>query len=204
MRIVLLVVVLAVVALVVFWAARRAAARRAHEAASRYAPHPDPFRRAEPGEADELRRLGPGDLVTYEGRDWTVRGSLHLDEGGSTWAEHLLDDASTKRWLSVEDAEDLEVALWEAVPLGDVDVGAPGDRTVTIRGVAYRLEERGSAAYRAEGTTGTAASGRCDYADYAAEDGRLASFERFGTSSWEVGLGRRLGPRDVTVYNRER
>lgn len=203
MRVVLLLLLVAALAALALWLVRRAAARRREEDAQRYAPHPDPFRRAEPLEAGELRRLGPGDTVTYEGRDWTVRGTLRLDEGGSTWAEHLLDDATTKRWLSVEDAEDLEVVLWEAIAAADVDAGAAGDRTVTVRGVAYRLQESGTATYTAEGTTGTPASGRCDYADYAAADGALVSFERFG-SSWEVGIGRPIGPRDVTVYNRER
>lgn len=164
------------------------------------APHPDPFRQAEPPEADELRGLAPGAVVTHQGRDWTVRGTLDFDEGSYRWAEHLLDDATTRRWLSVEDGETLQVTLWEGVPLADLEAGSPGDPEITVSGTAYRLQERGEAAYTATGTTGTAPAGRCTYADYAAADGRHASCERYDTGGWEVGVGTAVNPVELTIY----
>src|SRR5437773_9038503 len=73
----------------------------------------DPFRDTD---TDALRgdprAIKPGDVVEVRGVSYSVRGSLHFSEGSWTWAEHLLDDAAgTKRWLSVEEDPDLEIAM---------------------------------------------------------------------------------------------
>ena len=149
--------------------------------------------------ADQLRMLQNGDVIEYLGHNWFVRGRLDFDEEGYRWTEHMLDDAETKRWLSVEDDESLEVSLWHAIALGDIEQGQVGDRDVIVGGVAYRLQERGTARFSATGATGTAPSGTCDYADYKSVDGRLLGFEKWG-SSWEISLGEVLQPWELTVY----
>ena len=193
-------VVVALVALAIYlW--------RRGRAAQQTPPVPrDPFRTAGAASAaggaeDDLRRLQPGAIVARNGTDFVVRGTLTFDEGGFTWAEHLLDDAAgTKRWLSVEDDEGLEVAIWESVPLADVE-GEAGARSVVVHGVAYKLVESGTATFRAVGTTGTAESGQAAYSDYEAADGRLLSFERYAAGgSWEAGLGEKILPRELTIY----
>ena len=146
-----------------------------------------------------LRNLRNGDVVEYLGHTWFVRGRLDHDEQGYRWTDHLFDDAETKRWLTVEDDESLEVSLWHGIPLGDLEQGEAGDRDVIVDGVAYRLQERGTSSYRAEGATGPASEGTAEYADYRSKDGRLLGFERFG-SHWEVSLGEPLHSWELTVY----
>ena len=146
------------------------------------------------------RRLKPGDIVRFSGdavrRDWVVRGTLAMDEDGYGWKEHLLDGSTAmhgeaRRWLSVEDGESgLELVLWERTPAVDL---TPDQKDVTHGGVAFRRDERGRARYASTGTTGAAAAGEMDYADYlptGGGDARL-SLERFSAGGfWEVSTGR--------------
>ncbi|MGH3801899.1 MAG: DUF4178 domain-containing protein, partial [Pseudonocardiaceae bacterium] len=39
-------------------------------------------------------KIGVGDVITYAGIDHVVRGTIVLDEGGTTWREHLLDGST--------------------------------------------------------------------------------------------------------------
>ncbi len=149
--------------------------------------------------ADSLRMLQNGDVVEYLGHNWFVRGRLDLDDGGYVWTEHLLDDAETRRWLCVEDDEGFEVSLWHSIALGDIEQGGPGDRDVIVEGIAYRLQEQGTARFSALGATGTTPSGTVEYADYKSVDGKLLGFEKFGTG-WEPSLGEVLHPWELTVF----
>ncbi len=154
----------------------------------------DPLRRESRG--IDPRRLKVGDVVHHEGRDYLVRGTLAFDQDGFVWHEHFLDDTTTRRWLSVEDDEELEIVLWEAVTAPEL---APGADRITHDGVTYTLEERGQATFRAEGTTGTAPAGRVEYYDYTAGAERL-SFERYGGETWEIGRGHVLNERSLDIY----
>lgn len=170
----------------------------------RRAPQPqDPFLRAAPEQAREVLLLGPGAVVSLADRDWTVRGTLRFDDGASRWSEHLLDDTTTKRWLSVEEDVDVRVSLWEGRPLGALERGGPGERTVVVEGSTYLLDEQGQARFEAVGSTGTQPFGSYAYADYIGDAG-LASLERFGDGTWELGVGRRIDVTDLTVYPPER
>lgn len=156
------------------------------------------------GGDSQFYALKPGDLVKQEGGDFLIRGTIQMEEGGSRWAEHLLDDAAgSKRWLSVEDDEGLELALWERVPLADVESGEPGERAVVIRGVAYKLIEKGNATFTSVGSTGTTESGSAEYVDYEAANGLLLGFERYNDGPWEVSLGKKALPSHFDIYPAE-
>lgn len=187
MRVVILLVLLAAGAAVLVWYLRRSNAPVAPPAPV------DPFQ-ADEGRVDP-RQIKVGDILSIEGSDFVVRGTLRFDQSGFTWQEHFIDDVHNRRWLSVEDDEGLELCLWERHAPG---IGEPGVPEMAVDGVSYQLTEHGSATFTSEGTTGVAPSGRAEYFDYAAGDRRL-SFERFGTDSWEVSTGRVLGLRDVQV-----
>ncbi len=172
-------------------------ARRQQEAAKPQ----DPFAQGH-GNEDLLYGLKVSDVIGYHARDWVVRGSLRFDDGGYTWAEHLISDARDQHWLSVEDDEGISVILWRRVPLSEVD-GEPGARSVTHAQVAYHLHEEGQARYTAEGTTGTAPSGTARYIDYHGPDDQRLSFERFGEGeAWEVSVGHTVLPRVLDVFPR--
>lgn len=145
----------------------------------------------------DVRRLGPGDVVAYDGTDFIVDRTIHLDEDGFTWQEHLLTDPVAERrlWLGVEDDEGLEVTLWERASGVTLE---PGPGTLEHGGLTYRREEQGTARFRLDpgGESGT-----MQYADYSAGE-HLLAFERYGTGSWEVSTGRAIFEHALDVYPR--
>ncbi len=191
----LLLIAAGVAAVVVYRKRKAEEAQRQQEAAT---PR-DPFAQSH-GNEDLLYGLKVSDVVGYHARDWIVRGTLRFNDGGYTWAEHLISDARDQHWLSVEDDEGISVSLWQRVPQNDVD-GEPGARTVTHAQVAYQLHEEGEASFTAEGTTGTAPSGTSRYIDYHGPGEERLSFERFG-EQWEVSVGHSVLPRVLDVFPR--
>ena len=157
----------------------------------------DPFADVH-GNEQALFALKVGDMISYHHRDWWVRGTLRFDESGFSWTEHLISDFETQQWLSVEEDEGIEVALWERIRPGEV-TGDAGDTTVTYDGEVFTLVERGEAAFTAEGTTGTSESGTARYVDYESANGRLFGFEQLG-SEWEASVGRRVLPAALDIY----
>lgn len=155
----------------------------------------DPLRKDSRG--IDPRRIKVGDVIAHEGRDFLVRGTLEFDQEGFRWHEHHLDDASTRRWLSVEDDEELELCLWTSVDAPEL---APGPGELVWEGTTYVRKERGRASFTAQGSTGTAPTGTVEYADYAAGSKRL-SFERYGSAGdWEVGVGEVVHERALDIY----
>lgn len=143
---------------------------------------------AEPPPAVRASVLGLrlGDVVAHEGHDSIVERSYRFRDGGSAWEEHLLVDGAHKRWLSVEDDEGLECVVWERRPDPEL---APGPKELTVDGVAYRFQERGTATYTLEEAAGPGGSGEVEYADYAGPGDARLSFERYDGSGWEVNVG---------------
>lgn len=136
--------------------------------------------------AGDVRAIGMGDVVNFEGSDFIVEGTLRFNQGGFTWQEHLLVDGERRLWLSVEDDEGVETVRWTRTRSPDLQ---PGPSTIEHDGVRYELDERGKAAYTSEGRTGAPPSGEAEFADYEAGAQRL-SFERYAPGSdWEVSVG---------------
>lgn len=159
------------------------------------APRIDPFL-ADDSPAGDPRRIGVGDVISYEGHDWVVRGSVAYDQRGYRWAEHLLDRVGEQVWLSVEQDEQLMLVRWQAVRAPLLEPGP----TVAWDGASFELEERGKARFRAEGTTGMPPEGEVEYHDYEAPDGRLLSFERTGDTTFEVSVGVPVPSGAMTIY----
>lgn len=196
----IVVIVILVIAGYVWWKGQKSASS-SKERSAPSAPVDPLANWSSTGGDEQFRKLKPGDLVKADSGDFLVRGTIMYSDGGYTWAEHLLDDAQgTKRWLSVEDDEGLELSVWQRIPEVDVESGSAGERSVVARGVAYKLVERGTAKYNAVGTTGTAPVGDVEYVDYEAADGSLLSYERYDGGSWEVGVGRKVLPSELDVF----
>ncbi len=139
-----------------------------------------------PAVRSSVRGLRLGDVVAHDGHDSIVERTYRFSEGGSTWEEHLLVDGAHRRWLSVEDDEGLECVVWERQPDPDLE---PGPKELTVTGVAYRFDERGTAKYTLEEATGPGGSGTVEYADYVGPGEARLSFERYDGSGWEVNVG---------------
>lgn len=148
----------------------------------------------------DVRRLRPGDVVNHDGNDYLVERTMVFDEDGFTWREHLLDDPVSGRslWLSVEDDNGIEVTLYERTAGAALE---PGPDDLEHEGVVYRLNERGRARFSTETAEGSAENGDMEYADYVADNRRLA-FERYGTGGWEVSRGTVVAEHALDVYQR--
>lgn len=189
----LVVLVLAVIAAVIFLVLRSRSSTKTPTAR-----RVDPL--ANQPDIYDPHKIGVGDVITYAGIDHVVRGTIVLNEGGTTWKEHLLDGSTGRRWLTVEDDEgELEMTLW----MRREGTGLTPDGEVILDDRVHRQIERGRASYTAEGTTGTPPSGAVDYADYATSDGTgMIAFERWApTQSWEVSTGRAVSRGELTVYH---
>ena len=144
-----------------------------------------------------VRTLKLGDVVNFDDGDFIVEGTLRMEQDGFRWEEHRLVDGERSRWLSVEDDEGLEVAIWNRAPAVEL---RPGADRLAHEGVDYELDERGHANFTAEGSTGTAPSGRMEYVEYTAGD-RLLAFERYGgDAGWELGTGEVISEHALDIY----
>ncbi|KOX17714.1 DUF4178 domain-containing protein [Nocardiopsis sp. NRRL B-16309] len=171
------------------------------EQKARQAPPPpsapkDPFA-SEGDTTGDPRTIKAGDMIDWGTERTWIRGTLRLAEGGYTWSEHFLEVEGGKRWLTVEEDPDVQLSLWTGRP--DVEL-TPHSKTLEFEGTTYKLDERGTAAYRSEGTTGLKSEGGCDYADYESADGRMLSFERFDHGGWEASTGTKILPGSFTIY----
>jgi hypothetical protein len=161
-------------------------------------PPQDPFAASSTTDtAGDPRAIKAGDMIDWGHERTWIRGTLRLSEGGYVWSEHFLEVEGGKRWLSVEEDPDVELALWTGRP--DLTM-VPQGKSIELEGVTYKLEEKGSGSYRSEGTTGLKAEGGMDYADYESEDGQLLAFERFDHGSWEVSTGTKVAPGTFTIF----
>ncbi len=196
MKVLLVLLLLAVIVVVIVLVLRSRSSAKSSKSSA--AGRVDPL--ANQPDIYDPHKIGVGDVITYAGIDHVVRGTIVLDEGGTTWREHLLDGSTGRRWLTVEDDEgDLEMTLW----MRREGTGLTPDGEVILDDRVHRQIERGRASYTAEGTTGTPPSGSVDYADYATSDGTgMIAFERWApTQSWEVSTGRSVSRGELTVYH---
>ncbi|MBE3011430.1 DUF4178 domain-containing protein [Microbispora sp. NEAU-D428] len=193
-----------VVVLGAFATARRTRARepvRTPPAAPGESPPRDPA--ADPDFFDP-RTIRVGDTVYVEAARYRAVGALHCTMQGEKWTEYLLDEGARRyNWLSVEERPGkegeplhLEVLLWTDVPTQGM---VPARHMLIVDGLEFYPIERGTAAFRSEGTTGLPERGLLDFADYRAGDGRLLSFQRVQGGQWEASYARPLTPGSIRV-----
>ncbi|MGN9840890.1 DUF4178 domain-containing protein [Nonomuraea sp. H19] len=150
------------------------------------------------------RTIRVGDRIAVLGSPARVLGAMHISWQGHQWIEFLLRTASRRvQWLSVEvlqgEPPQLEVLLWNDVPTQGM---VPAKSMLIMEGVEFFPIERGTAAFRSEGDTGTPDRGLLDFADYRASDGRLLSFERIQGSAWTASYAEPLPPGSISIVRR--
>jgi Domain of unknown function (DUF4178) len=150
------------------------------------------------------RTFRVGDRIEVHGSPARVLGARYVSWQGQQWTEFLLRDSSRRlQWLSVEvlpgDPPHLEVKLWNDVPTQGM---VPAKSMLIMEGVEFFPIERGTAAFRCEGDTGTPERGLLDFADYRASDGRLLSFERVQGGAWTAAYAQPLPPGSISMVRR--
>lgn len=189
-----IVIVVFLIVGVVVWFMRR---RKPEPAPTPRGPH-DPFA-PDQNTGGDPSRIQAGDMLEFGNDKYFVRGTLRITEGAYHWAEHFFqaDATDVRQWLTVEQDPDLQVSMWRDRP----DVGSlePADR-LTIDDVHYRLDERGTATYQSEGTTGLRPSGQVEYVDYTGPSGQFFSLERFDGGNWEASSGVSVPVGSFTIY----
>ena len=147
-----------------------------------------------------ILKLQHEDAVEYMGETYLVDGTLLYDEEGSVWTTYLLGGGpGGDRWLSVTDDDRLEIAWYEVLPAGTVDVPAEAPTTLTVGDISFRLDEKGSARVRKRDAMGTRDMGSCRYADYTGPDRARLAVEWWGESV-EVAVGRQIHDDDLLIY----
>lgn len=151
---------------------------------------------------NQFWNLKAGDLVKQVGGpDYLVRRSITCTEGGYRWNEHLLDDAQgSRKWLSVEDEDGLDLGLWGPITSADVESGNAGDKTVVVSGVSYGLKEEGTANYSTTGQGGAPTFGTVDYFQYEAPGGQMLAMQRYDNGSWEASVGEKVHSSDFEIF----
>jgi len=165
------------------------------------APVPEP-----PIDYLDPRTIKVGDFIECQGTRSRVLGALHIStRQGDQWTDYLLDDGSrVYQRLSVREKAGpnpagpahLEVMLWTQVPTQGM---VPAKSTLIMEGVEFAPLERGTVAFRSEGTTGHPDRGLLDFADYLAADGRRLSFERVQGQPWTAAYALPLPPGSIKV-----
>lgn len=150
------------------------------------------------------RTIRVGDRIDVQGAHQRVLGAMFVSWQGRQWTEFLLRDRARRlQWLSVEvlpgDPPHLEVKLWNDVPAQGM---VPAKSMLIMEGVEFYPVERGTAAFRCEGDTGTPERGLLDFADYRATDGRLLSFERIQGGPWTAAYAQPLPPGSISIVHR--
>ncbi|MCG5216696.1 DUF4178 domain-containing protein [Streptosporangium sp. KLBMP 9127] len=157
------------------------------------------------GDYADPRTIKVGDRVDCQGTRARVLGALHLSCQGKQWTKYLLDDGTRRyQWLSVVERHGqaagtpshLEVQLWTSVPTQGM---VPAKSMLIMEGVEFFPIERGTAAFRSEGSTGYPDRGLVDFAEYRADDGRLLSFERVQGQSWSAAYASPLPPGSIEI-----
>lgn len=158
-------------------------------------------------QAEERANRSPVDLmiggtVSYNDEWYDVTGKVsYADAEGCTWFDYRLQniDDRTRRWVSLEKAEDWDVSLWTDLKAGRETLpDTPTSKTLVYEGVKFRLDERGEAHYTVEGQTDLPhKAGSVKYADYEGDDGRFLSYEQYDNGSWEISIGETCDPAKI-------
>lgn len=141
-----------------------------------------------------LLDLNIGDIVQYLDQDWVVEDKLTYNSHGYCWNEYLLQDAEERRWLSIEDDDELIIHWLSSLPRIEIP-GEILDR-ITIAQTTYFLDEQGSA-QMTRASRPDRLPERCHYWDYSNEN-RILCVEQWG-EALEVSIGHKLKSSDLTV-----
>lgn len=146
-----------------------------------------------------------GDVVQHGGQDFVVEGLLAYDEDGHTWSAARLVDGDDERWLVVGMERVGPAALRLCRIDRTTDLGGYPPDVLTLGGVRYKLEKRGTASVQARGDAGVAVTAdppgsvvRCRWWRYEAPGDRGLVAEQWGTEL-RLLVGQAVAPSDLDL-----
>lgn len=150
-------------------------------------------------EPRSLMTIKVNDIVTHFTRDYLVEGKMTYNDDGDEWYEYMLVDGDDTVWLSVEEDDRLEAALYRTVT--DLTFSSKPPEFVEYEGERFELEEWGRAKVTRIGETGDKRGGTLSvtYYDYEAPGGRLLSVEQWGEGEYEVSVGESIRPNELEI-----
>jgi hypothetical protein len=106
-----------------------------------------------------IRNLRVGDVLTLDGRDFLVEGTIGYDEDGHRWTGARVVDGSDQRWIivGIERVGASPVRLLTYDTENEV-TGYPPE-TIVIGEQRYALDKRGTATCKLAGDVGTLGAG---------------------------------------------
>ncbi len=147
-------------------------------------------------EKKTVQNLGIGDVVSYYGQDFIVKGSIKYSEGGDQWFGYRLVEGDEVKWLGVEEDDGLELTFWEKVKMR---IPKPVPDVLNYEGEEFELEEHGHAKATLTEESGNARIVDVEYWDFEGKDENLLSVERWG-EEYEVSVGSSIDDYDIEVY----
>lgn len=139
-----------------------------------------------------LHNLRVGDVVAYIDDTYVVSQKITNHANGFFWHDYRLDDGPEKHlWLSVEDDDELVVALFRPIAL---EIAETPPDSLTWDGKRFRLREKGKSDAKIQRQSGQETRTTVQSWDYEAEDGALLGVQRWGESEFEAMLGQVVTP----------
>ena len=116
----------------------------------------DPYERT-------LMTIQVGDIVSIDHEDYEVEGRVVFNDDGWKWNEYKLKYGRATYWLSVEEDDDIEIALYKEIKPFTTEPF----KTTEYEGVKYHLQEGSDAiVYDVEGKINLKNGMPVDYFEY--------------------------------------
>ncbi|NJL23583.1 MAG: DUF4178 domain-containing protein [Leptolyngbyaceae cyanobacterium SM1_3_5] len=132
--------------------------------------------------------------MQYLDQDWIVEDKLTYNNNGYRWNEYLLQDGEERRWLSIDDDDEL-IVHWLCT-MTRIEIPAQIPDRIEMNQIEFRLDEQGSA-QMTRASRPARSPERCRYWDYSNQNDVLC-IERWG-EELEVSIGHKLKSSSLTV-----
>lgn len=140
--------------------------------------------------------LEVNDIVTYDLEDYIVVGKIAYNDSGYEWHDYQLKGDRRRIWLSAEQDDELEIAVYEKI---QTKLSTPIPDELEIDGVRYHLEEHGFAnVTHVSGEAGASVGQNVEYWDFESEDERYLSVEKWG-GQIEVSKGYPITEKEINI-----
>ncbi|WP_243646894.1 DUF4178 domain-containing protein [Scopulibacillus darangshiensis] len=135
-------------------------------------------------------------MITYELEDYQIVGKLTFNDHGYQWHEYQLEGTNDTIWVNVELDDELEVSVYKKIKL---KLSEPIPDKIESDGIAYYLDEKGTANVSGQGRSANVSGQQVTYYDFCdKEDEHYLSVEIWG-GDIEVSQGQAAEDYDFNI-----